>query len=172
MKEILLEAFRHHAWANKQLLAACRGLPPEQLTLPGTPTAGTDRGILGILNHVLQSDRGYVSRRGDRPDWVENEEDTTDLDELQRRAEENAQIWERFLSQPLEATRLIMLDQGAYEAEQSVLIVQALHHGNAHREQICAILTGLGIQPPDIQAWAYAQATGHARERSPTTGLS
>ncbi len=53
-----------------------------------------------------------------------------------------------------------------------MLVVQALHHGNAHREQICAILTGLGIEPPDIQVWAYAEATGHARERSPTTGLS
>ena len=105
------------------------------------------------------SDRGYVSRRGDRPNWAENEEDTTDLDELERRADENAEVWERFLSQPLEATKLIMLDQGAYEAEQSVLVVQALHHGNAHREQICAVLSGLGIQPPDIQAWAYAEAT-------------
>ena len=171
MKEMLLEAFRHHAWANKQLLAACRGLPHEQLTLPGT-AAGTDRGILAIFNHIIQSDRGYVSRRGDRPDWVENEEDTADLDELERRADENAQVWERFLSQPLEATKLIILDQGAYEAEKSVLVVQALHHGNAHREQIGAILTGLGIQPPDIQAWAYAEATGHARERSPMTGLS
>jgi uncharacterized damage-inducible protein DinB len=160
MKEILLEAFRHHAWANKQLLAACRGLPPEQLTLPGT-AAGTDRGILAILNHIIQSDRGYASRRGDRPAWVENE-DTADLDELERRADENAEVWERLLSQPLEASKLIILDQGAYEAEQSVLVIQALHHGNAHREQICAVLTGLGIEPPDI----------HARERSPTTGLS
>ena len=171
MKEILLEGFRHHAWGNKQLLAACRALPHEQLTLPGT-AAGTDRGILAILNHIIQSDRGYVSRRGERPDWVENEEDTADLDELERRADENAEVWERFLSQPIEATKLIILDQGAFEAEQSVLVVQALHHGNAHREQICAVLTGLGIEPPDIQAWAYAQATGHARERSPTTGLS
>ena len=171
MREILLEAFRHHAWATRQLLAACRGLPHEQLTLPGT-AAGTDRGILAILNHITQSDRGYVSRRGDRPDWAENEEDTTDLDELQRRADENAQVWERFLSQPLDPTRLILLDQGAYEAEQSVLVVQALHHGNAHREQVSAILTGLGIEPPDLQAWAYAEATGHARERSPTTGPS
>ena len=170
MKEILLEAFRHHAWANKQLLAACRSLPHEQLRLPGT-AAGTDRGILTILNHIIQSDRGYASRRGDRPAWVENE-DTADLDELERRADENAEVWERLLSQPLEASKLIILDQGAYEAEQSVLVVQALHHGNAHREQICAILTGLGIEPPDIQAWSYAQATGHARERSPTTGLS
>lgn len=90
MKAILLEGFRHHAWANRQLLAACRGLPPEQLTLPGT-AAGTDRGILAILNHITQSDRGYVSRRGERPDWAENEEDATDLDELERRVDENAQ---------------------------------------------------------------------------------
>jgi uncharacterized damage-inducible protein DinB len=171
MNEILLEAFRHHAWANTQLLAACRGLPHEQLTLPGT-AAGTDRDILAIFNHISQADRGYVSRRGDRPDWVDNEQATSDLDELQRRAEETAQVWEVFLAQPLEAARLVILDQGAYEAEQSVLVVQALHHGNAHREQISAILTGLGIQPPDIQAWTYAQATGHARERSPTTGPS
>jgi len=171
MKEILLEAFRHHAWANNQLLAACRSLPDAQLTLPGT-AAGTDRGILAIFNHIIQSDRGYVSRRGERPDWAENEEDTADLDELERRADENAEVWERFLSQPLEATRLIILDRGAFEAEQSVLVVQALHHGNAHREQISAVITGLGIEPPDIQAWSYAQATGHARERSPTTGRS
>jgi uncharacterized damage-inducible protein DinB len=171
MKEIMLEAFRHHAWANKQLLAACRGLPHEQLRLPGT-AAGTDRGILAIFNHITRSDRGYMSRRGERPAWAENEEDTADLDELDRRAEENAEVWDRFLSQPLDATKRILLDQGAYEAEQSVLVVQALHHGNAHREQVCAILTGLGVEPPDVQAWAYAEATGHARERSPTTRLS
>ena len=171
MKEILLEGFRHHAWANKQLLAACRGLPDEQLRLPG-PAAGTDRGILAILNHITQSDRGYVSRRGERPDWAEHEEDSADLDELERRAGENAEVWERLLSQPLDASKRIILDRGAFEAEQSVLVVQALHHGNAHREQLCAVLTGLGIEPPDIQAWAYAEATGHARERSPTTGLS
>jgi uncharacterized damage-inducible protein DinB len=169
MQEILLEAFRHHAWANRQLLAACRGLAPEQLTTPGTD-AGTDRDILAVFNHLTQSDRGYASRRGDRPDWAENEEDTSDLDELERRAVENAEAWERFISQPLEASKLVILDQGSYEAEQSVLVVQALHHGNAHREQISAILTGLGVEPPDIQAWSYAEATGHARERSPTTG--
>jgi uncharacterized damage-inducible protein DinB len=163
---MLLEAFRHNAWATKELIAACRGPSQVQLTLPGTAT-GTERGILAILNHIIQSERGYVARRGDRPTWVDNEEDTDDLDELERRADENAQVWERFLSGSIEATKLIILDQGAYEAEQSVLVVQALHHGNVHREQISAIMTGLGIEPPDIQAWSYAEATGHAHERTP-----
>jgi len=33
-----------------------------------------------------------------------------------------------------------------------------------HREQICSILTALGLEPPDLQVWAYAEATGHSRE--------
>jgi uncharacterized damage-inducible protein DinB len=166
VNELVLEAFRHDAWATKELLAACRGLTREQLTVPGR-AAGTERGILAVFNHIIQSDRGYASRRGDRPAWVDDEEDTADQDELERRADENAQVWERLLAGPIEAAKLVVLDEGAYEAEQSVLVVQALHHGNIHREQICAILTDLGVQPPDIQAWAYAEATGRARARTP-----
>jgi len=68
----------------------------------------------------------------------------------------------------LDAERVIILDQGAYQAHAGVLVAQALHHGNAHREQICPILTGAGLQPPDVQAWAYADATGRGGERNPT----
>lgn len=164
MNEILLEAFRHDAWATKRLLDACRSLSQDQLAAPGT-AAGTDRGIVAILNHIVQSERGYASRRGDRPEWVEKDEDTADLAELERRTDETLHVWEQYLSQPIEARKLVLLDEGAYEAQRSVLIVQALHHGSAHREQVSAILTGLGLEPPDIQAWAYAEATGLARER-------
>lgn len=164
MSEFLLAAFRHHAWATKQLLAACRGLPDEQLTSSG---AGTYGSILETFNHLIRSDAGYIERRPgiQRPSWVDDEEDTADFDQLDARVDQTAQLWERLLSQPLDAKRLVILDQGAYEAEASVLVVQALHHGSAHREQISAMLTALGIEPPDIQAWAYADATGHARER-------
>ncbi len=164
--DILLEAFRHNTWATKRLLAVCRNLSQDQLTLPGT-AAGTERGILAILNHIVLAERGYVSRRGDRPGWAEHKEDAADLTELELRVDENGRVWERYLSQPIDGRELISLDEGAYEAERSVLVVQALHHGNAHREQISAILTGLQVEPPDIQAWAYAEATGHARERRP-----
>ena len=96
---------------------------------------------------------------GDRPD-------DTDLDELAAWAEEAGQLWERLLSEPVDAERVVVVDNGALEVRAGVIVAQALHHGNAHREQICAILTSLGIEPPDIQPWEYAWATGRIWERT------
>jgi uncharacterized damage-inducible protein DinB len=86
---------------------------------------------------------------------------------LHQRVAETERNWERFLTEPLDGERVLLLDHGTYEAHAGVLIAQALHHGTAHREQICAMLTGFGVEPPDIQAWDYAHATGRGRERHP-----
>jgi uncharacterized damage-inducible protein DinB len=48
------------------------------------------------------------------------------------------------------------VDGGTRATRAGILIAQALNHANHHREQVCAILTGFGIEPPDIQAWEYA----------------
>jgi uncharacterized damage-inducible protein DinB len=170
----LLEAFRHNAWANKQLLEFCQGLSAEQLTLPGI---GTYAGILETFHHIVLADARYLRRlAGSGPTWVDDEggsdpgdvePGSVDLGQLHSRVEETERLWEALLSEPLDAERLIILDQGAYQAHAGVLVAQALHHGNAHREQICAILTAAGQQPPDVQAWAYADATGRGMKRSP-----
>jgi uncharacterized damage-inducible protein DinB len=164
MNETLLDAFRHNSWATKQLLAACRGLSEEQLT---APAAGSFGGIMATFNHIIRSDASYLRRlSGSAPAWLVAREESADLDQLAARVEETEQNWGRFLSAPIDAERVLILDEGAYEAHAGVLIAQALHHGNSHREQICAILTGFGMEPPDIQAWAYADATGRGRERN------
>lgn len=170
----LLEAFRHDAWATEELLEFCRDLSAEQLTAPGIGTYG---GILETFNHMVLSDARYLRRlAGSGPPWVDSDggvdpgdvdPESVDIDQLQSRVQETEKLWERLLSEPLDAERVIILDQGAYQAHAGVLVAQALHHGNAHREQICAILTGAGMQPPDVQAWAYGDATGRGRERSP-----
>ena len=174
MNGALLEAFHHDAWATDQLLEFCRGLPAEQLTAPGPGTYG---GILETFNHLILSDARYLRRlAGTGPAWVDSEggsdpgdvdPGTIDIDRLRGRVAESALLWDRLLSEPLDAERLIILDEGAYQAHAGVLVAQALHHGNAHREQICAILTGAGLEPPDVQAWAYAGATGRGGERIP-----
>jgi uncharacterized damage-inducible protein DinB len=159
---VLLEAFRHNAWATKQLLAFCRGLSAEQLT---TPASGTYGGILATFNHLILSEAGYIrAPAGSRPAWAVNNEESRDLDELVSRVEETAQIWEQSLSEPVDAERVLLVDNGAYEVREGVILAQALYHGNAHREQICTILTALGLEPPDIQAWEHAWATGRTWE--------
>jgi uncharacterized damage-inducible protein DinB len=167
MNEVLHDAFRHNSWATKQLLAACRGLSEQQLTSSGIGSYGS---ILDTFNHIIRSDASYLGRLlGSVPSWVSNREETADLDQLNAWVDEAEKIGAQLLATPFDPERVLILDEGAYEAHAGVLIAQALHHGNAHREQICAILTSFGIEPPDIQAWAYADATGRGRERNPGT---
>ena len=164
MNDVLLDAFRHNSWATKHLLAACRSLSEEQRSVLATGSFGS---IIATFNHLILSDAGYLRSLSDSaPTWLIDRDERTDLDQLKARVEETERNWERFLSEPLDAERVLILDQGTYEAHAGVLIAQALHHGNAHREQICAILTSFGVEPPDVQAWAYAEATGRGRERS------
>ncbi len=164
-----MEAFRHNAWATRQLLTFCRAQTPEQMAATPPGTYGT---ILGTFNHLIYADAGYLPKpKVDRPAWTSGgRPEVSDLGELGRRVDETAQLWERYLADPLVASDLLRLDHGGYECRSSVPIVQALHHGNAHREQICAILTALGFQPPDLQGWAYADATGLGREVDVKTG--
>jgi uncharacterized damage-inducible protein DinB len=164
MNEALLDAFRHNAWATKQLITFCRDLPAERLTTPATGSYG---GILATFNHLVLSEGGYLRRlAGSAPAWLADRDENAGLDQLEVRVEEMGRLWERFLSEPVDAERLMILDEGTYEARAGVIVTQALHHGSVHREQISAILTGFGVEPPDVQAWAYAEATGRARERT------
>jgi uncharacterized damage-inducible protein DinB len=159
----LLEAFHHNSWATRQLLAFCRGLSEEQLAASATGTYGS---IPATFNHLVISDGRYLRRlAGGGPAWVDRQDDAA-LDELAAWAEEAGQLWERLLSEPVDAERVFVVGDGALEVRGGVIVAQALHHGNAHREQICAILTSLGIEPPDIQPWEYAWATGRIWERT------
>jgi uncharacterized damage-inducible protein DinB len=161
MSDVLLEMFRHNTWATQRLLRFCRGLPAGHWTasLPGAYGS-----VLETFNHLVDSDAGYLrSLSGSAPDWTNDASEITDLGVLETRAEETAVMWERFLAEPPDSSRLLLLDKGTYEVNAGIVVAQALHHGNIHREQICAILTSLGEKPPDIQPWGFADETGRSR---------
>jgi uncharacterized damage-inducible protein DinB len=162
MNELLREAFRHHVWATKRLIEFCGALTTEQLK---STSQGTYGSILATLNHLVAADAGYLPRpKVKRPAWSDEDGDIEGLDELAARVDETARLWDVYLSDPLDIGYLLLLDEGAYESQASIPIVQALHHGNVHREQVCAILTAIGVEPPDLQAWTWAEETGRARE--------
>jgi uncharacterized damage-inducible protein DinB len=181
MNETLRYFSRHNVWATKALLDVCRTLSPEQLTAPDG--AGTTLSIIETLNHLVTSDGGFLwSLGGPQTTWIaaeqrEQEEhpepwsDTTeyreqvvDLDELALRIDETEQLWDAFFAtEEFDPKRVSILDLGTYECPAGIVMAQVFHHGSVHREQICAMLTGLGIEPPDVQPWGFADTTGLSR---------
>lgn len=158
MSVALLEAFRHSGWATELIIEACKQLSPEQLAAPGLGGFG---GIIETLGHLVWSDGHYL--RALTEDAPGTFEDTSDLDVLLARWRESQQAWDRFLSAPVDADRLLLHDEGTYEAQASVSIVQALHHASVHREQVSAMLTAMGVETPDLEPWEWALVAGRAR---------
>lgn len=167
MDDYLREAFRHNAWATQQLLTVCRQLTNAQLNAPGQGTYGS---ILETVNHLVDSDPAYLPRiRVDRPDWIHDADNLVGLDILEQRAQHSASLWETYLTGDsiLAPDHPISLNDGTYETTAAVPVVQALHHGTLHREQVCSLLTALGVEAPDLQVWAWAEETGRSREVEP-----
>src|SRR3977135_3467415 len=92
----LKEAFRHHTWATRRLLAFSAQLRPEQLSQPRpTPLAGDHGSILETLDHIIASDGAYLGALpGDRPTWaVDERSPSCDLGELASRVDEAEALW-------------------------------------------------------------------------------
>ena len=162
----LKEAFRHHAWATRELIAYSRRLPPEQLSQPQpAPLAGVNGSISETFRHIVFSDGSYLAAlTGRRPEWAGSEDAmSSDLADLATRVDDAEALWLEFLARPDDAARHVYLDKGTYETRAAIVIAQALHHGSAHREQICAILRDFGLDPPEVQPWDFADATGRSR---------
>jgi uncharacterized protein (TIGR02246 family) len=43
-------------------------------------------------------------------------------------------------------------------APMSIRLAQVVHHGTDHRSQVATALTTLGIEPPEMDVWAYADS--------------
>src|SRR4029453_13436004 len=100
MNELLLDAFRHSAWATKRLIAACESVSAEELVRPALGLGS----ILATLRHLVVADARFLATlEGGRPARA-REAETNDLRELLALAEETGDRWQRFLRQPLTAS--------------------------------------------------------------------
>ena len=167
MNEILFDAVRHNAWATRRLIAFCQAQDLTEEQLVEVTGVGTFGGILATLHHIVTCDGSYVRRLTERDlGWADSTSEGVDLATLAEWAADAEQIWEGVLAGPIDVERVVVVDDGLRACRAGIFIAQALNHANHHREQVCAILTGLGIEPPDIQAWEYAWATGRIWDRT------
>lgn len=164
MKGAVEEGFRAHDWANRKLLEFCADLNAEQLAARNPVTRWS---VLETFTHIVSADGYYLSSLvgGGRvvPAWNEEKDPAWSIDVLRERAAKVSGAWQKYLKTDDDSDRLVIIDNGTFECRAGVLVAQALHHGDLHREQICEIARRLGLEPPDLQTWEYATESGRAR---------
>ena len=167
-KSALHDAFGHHVWATLRVIDACRTLTPEQLE---TTVPGTYGSILETIRHTVGADAGYlfVLTGGRRP-LIDAER--MDIPALQSVMIDNGPAWSELLAQEPDPDAVVVRhrdDGSESHAPISIRLTQALHHGTDHRSQVCTALTTLGIEPPEIDAWAFGRDDGRAFQTDPTS---
>lgn len=150
---LLRRFFGHHLWATEQLLTHCLALSPEQLALSAPGTYGS---IIDTLDHLVSSDRSYLSGvtgHGRTPP-IEAGAPGPLLEHLAR----SRQGWFAYLDSQPDFEAMVQRKDGAYPAW--VLVLQAIHHGNDHRTHAGTALLRHGLEPGDIDVWGYGIAEG------------
>jgi uncharacterized damage-inducible protein DinB len=166
-RTVLEDAFGHHVWATLRLIDACLPLSPEQLA---TPVPGTYGSIIDTMRHLVGADSRYlfVLTGGVTPPI---DEDSMDLPALRSAMETCGAAWLGLVSAELDPEQVLARrrDDGSEAfAPVGIRLAQAIHHGTDHRSQVCTALTSLGIEPPDIDVWAFAALDGRLTEVPPT----
>lgn len=164
MNAPLAEVFRYNAWANLELLRACRDLTDEQLDARPPGISGSVR---RLLLHVIGGQQTFVLRTQGR----------------QHEGELNgSSAWPGFdalldvatcadddliaVAQALDVDRDVGLPwQGTVvHLPVSFVLTHALEHGMEHRTEIKVALAQLGVPTPDLDGWHYSSAMGYGKQ--------
>ena len=162
MGSLFRDAFDHHIWATQRLIDSFRDLTPEQLATPAHPKFGS---VLETLRHLVASDVWYLTFFPVEQQPPLDEKAATSLDELHSVITRNGELWADVLAQAVDGDEEIVEhgDGWDFYSPLGFRLAQAVHHGTDHRSEIWIALTNVGVTPPDMDLWAYGEATGRTR---------
>jgi uncharacterized damage-inducible protein DinB len=150
----LTTLFRHHLWANLCLLEVCALLTDEQLDAAMVGGFGS---IRDTLQHIVLAEQSYFSRISTgRPYRRPADAPPLTMAEMVEVAHATGQGLIEWASR-VGAADTVQVDwQGApRDVPKSIILTQVINHATEHRAQVMAILTQLGVEPPDLQGWAF-----------------
>jgi uncharacterized damage-inducible protein DinB len=144
----------HHTWATLSLLDHCLGLSPAEVELSTPGTLGT---IHETLAHLVRADHRYLRGiTGEEPG--PRAEGLPSLATLRTDMERQAERWRELLQHVDDLDATMPAIEGVYPEIQhavGLFLVQAVHHGQEHRTQVCSILGAHGLEVPELTGWDY-----------------
>ncbi len=149
----LEKLFEHNIWANGRIIQACYALSDEQLA--AEPHSVTKGNIRRTLLHLVHSQQGYWLLLTTPVDQRVNDAPTfAEFSESARHSGEGLLKLAGGGQKPFDS-RLTTTD--GFYTKPWVVMLQAINHATEHREQIKSMMSALGITPPDIDGWDYAE---------------
>jgi uncharacterized damage-inducible protein DinB len=154
---VLRDAFERHTWSTLRLLDHLAGLGRDANDTAVDGTFGT---IAETLTHLVDADARYLDRLDD-PDLppLAHRERPEALEKLRMTVVGNADRWRSALDRLEAGTLHAAIGPHAahpnIDPAETVLLLQALHHADDHRAQVCTALGASGADVPDVSAWAF-----------------
>ncbi len=152
--DTLTTLYHHHRWANLRILERCAGLSDEQL---GATLLGTFGSIRDTLQHIVTAERSYFSRISTGQPYRHPKDAApltlAEMTEWARTSGAGLIEW----APRVQAGDTVQIDWDGVlrDVPKTILLTQVINHATEHRAQIMAILTQLGIQPPELDSWSY-----------------
>lgn len=163
--DTLATLFRHNTWANECLIELCAGLSDDQLD---ATLLGAFGSIRDTLEHIVTAERSYLSRistgRPYRHPVTAPPLSLAEMLEWARASGDGLVQWAPQV-QPSDVVE-IDWDGVLRDVPKTILLTQAINHATEHRAQVMTILTQLGIEPPELDSWAYFDAMTQTAEAS------
>ena len=160
---VLTTLFAHNAWANLKLLDFCEHLSDAQLDATAIGCFGS---IRDTLRHIVGAEVSYVKRvNGKLPPQPFSRDQFPGFAVLQDAARwASDELLQLALSARADTNVRQRPPRQRIEYKLASLMVQALSHSTEHRTQISAIITQLGMEPPDMSGWQYMEEIGELQE--------
>jgi uncharacterized damage-inducible protein DinB len=160
---VLTTLFEHNAWANLKLLDFCEHLSDAQLDATAIGCFGS---IRDTLRHIVGAEVSYVERVNGKlpakPLAPDQFPPFAVLKDAVRWAGD--ELLQLALSARADTSVRQRPPRPMLEYKLASLMVQAVSHSTEHRTQISAIITQLGMEPPDMSGWQYIEEIGELQE--------
>jgi uncharacterized damage-inducible protein DinB len=154
--DVVRSMFGHHLWATETLIHHLEAQPRDRLD---DAVPGTYGSILSTLTHLIDADARYLLRLTSTTPPPYEDGGARPLATLRSELLDHRSRWAEFLDRldagTLQASIVGREDYPDTHDAEGLLLLQAVHHGNDHRTQICSTLGAVGAEVPELDGWAY-----------------